>query len=250
MRTEASPEGADMHGIELLPSGRYRVRFIRKGRSVSKVVATLAEAIELRDAVRDELASGDVVPREGLSAAVWGMKWLRDFRSSNRGYKTERGRFTAHIAKAEWAKMPLRAVEPRDIITWLLKLQKTHAVRNGKRLPRTLSFQTRKHLRNLASAMFADAVGMNICKTNPLLGIKVKKTSTDRLVERIPEEWPLRPAEQQAAAEAVKDDPERWIILFAMGTGLRQGELWSLPVEDVHVEEDDVEGPCEHAHEV
>ena len=78
---------------------------------------------------------------------------------------------------------------------------------------------------------------------NPVTGIKVKKTSGDHLVERIPEDWPLKPAEQQAAAEAVQHNPERWLIQFAMGTGLRQGELWSLPVEDVHAAEDEPGGP-------
>jgi hypothetical protein len=75
--------------------------------------------------------------------------------------------------------MPLRAVEPPDIILWLQQLQKARVVQNGKTLPRTLGFQTRKHARNLASAMFTDAVAMGICKANPLLGIKVKKTSGD-----------------------------------------------------------------------
>ncbi len=44
----------------------------------------------------------------------------------------------------------------------------------------------------------------------------------------------------------MKDDPDRWVIQFAMGTGLRQGELWSLPVEDVHVAESQTEGPWVH----
>jgi integrase len=234
-------EGIDMHGIEPLPSGRFRVRFIRKGRSVSEIVATIEDAVKLRNALRDDLNSGDVVPLEGLSAAVWGKTWLRDFRSSNRGFKSERGRFNLHIAPAEWARKPLQAVESPDIISWFQKLQKTPATRNGKRQKRTLSFQTRRHLRNLGNALFADAVGMGLCKTNPFIGIKMKKTSTDRLIERVPEDWPLRPAEQRSVIEILKDDSERWIILFAMGTGLRQGELWNLHVADVHL--DVPEGP-------
>jgi integrase len=231
----------DMHGIEPLPSGKFRVRFIRKGRTASEVVATIDEAVKLRNAIRDDLASGEVVPVEGLSAAGWGQTWLQKFRSENRGYKAERGRFKMHIAKTNWAKKPLRAVEPADIITWLLALQKTQAVRNGKPLKRTLSFQTRKHLRNLASALFADAVSMGFCKSNPVLGIRVKRTAGDKLVERVPEDWPLKPAEQRLIVDVLKDDPERWIILFGMGTGLRQGEQWNLHVADVRL--DAPEGP-------
>ncbi len=234
----------DMHGIEPLPSGKFRVRFVRKGRSVSKVVATVEDAVGLRNAIREELAAGEVVPLEGVSAAGWGETWLRDFRSANRGFKTERGRFHLHIARAEWARKPLRAVEPSDIIRWLLKLQQTRVVQNGKTLKRTLGFQTRKHARNLASALFADALSMGLCKTNPVLGVKVKKTATNRLIERIPEEWPLKPSEQRVILDALKDDPERWIVLFAIGTGLRQGEQWNLHVRDVHL--DAVEGPFVH----
>ena len=162
-----------MRGIELLPSGKFRVRFIRKGRSVSKVVPSIDEAVGLRDAIRDELTSGEVVPLEGISAAGWGATWLRDFRGSNRGFKTERGRFNLHIATAEWAAKPLRAVESPDIVAWLLKLQKTRVIQNGKTLKRTLGFQTRKHVRNLATALFADAIGMGLCKTNPVIGVRL-----------------------------------------------------------------------------
>ena len=82
------PSGVDMHGIEKLPSGRLRVRFIRRGRTASEVVGTLEDALKLRDTVRADLASGDVVPVEGLSAAVSGetsaerlsqrQPWLQD----------------------------------------------------------------------------------------------------------------------------------------------------------------------------
>lgn len=237
----ANFEGIDMHGIEPLPSGKFRVRFIRKKRPVGDIVDTIEGAIKLRDALREELASGEVVPLEGLSAAGWGETWLREFRSGNRGYKSERGRFKMHIATAEWARKPLQAVQSPDIISWFQKLQKTPAIRNGKRQKHTLSFQTRRHVRNLGNALFADALGMGLCKTNPFIGLKMKKTSTDRLIERVPEEWPLRPAEQRSVIEILKDDSERWIILFAMGTGLRQGELWNLHVADVHL--DVPEGP-------
>ena len=231
----------DMHGIESLPSGRFRVRFIRKGRSVSEIVATIQDAVNLRDAIRSDLASGEVVPLEGISAAVWGRTWLRDFRSGNRGYKTERGRFDLHIAAAAWARKPLGAVQTPDIVEWLMKLQKTRVVQNGRTLKRTLSFQTRKHVRNLASALFSDAISLGLCKTNPTLGVKVRKTPDDHLVERIPEEWPLKPSEQRTIAEALADDPERLMIMFAVGTGLRQGEQWNLHIADVHV--DAPEGP-------
>jgi len=56
------------------------------------------------------------------------------------------------------------------------------------------------------------------------------------LIERVPEEWPLKPQEQRAIVDVLKDSPERWILLFAMGTGLRQGEQWNLHTADVHLD--------------
>jgi hypothetical protein len=35
----------------------------------------------------------------------------------------------------------------------------------------------------------------------------------------------------------LKDDPERWIVASALGTGPREGERWRLHLSDVHVEE-------------
>ena len=57
----ANFEGIDMHGIEPLPSGKFRVRFIRKKRPVGDIVDTIEGAIKLRDALREELALGEVV---------------------------------------------------------------------------------------------------------------------------------------------------------------------------------------------
>lgn len=226
-------------GIDQLPSGHYRVRVQKRGQPVNEIVETLQEAIDLRDAIRSEITVGELQPVEGVSALDWGDIWLRDFRRQNRGYNSECGRFQSHIATAPWAKTPLRAVQSPDIMQWLIALSKKKAVRNGKVQKKTLGFQTRKHIFNLARSLFSDAMSLGYCTSNPCIGVKVKKTTSDRNLEHIPEEWPFKPAEQAKMLEAIRDDPERWIMLFCMGTGLRQGEAWNLHLEDVHTEGDD-----------
>src|SRR5271156_2386295 len=94
-----------------------------------------------------------------------------------------------------------------------------------------------------SSSLIPSALSSVFCKSNPIADIRVKKIATDRLIERVPEEWPLKPTEQHKVAEIVKDDPERWIIQFAMGAGLRQGEQWNLSLDDVHVADDLPERP-------
>ena len=49
----------------------------------------------------------------------------------------------------------------------------------------------------------------------------------------------LDPEAQRRLLDICGDDPERWIVQFALGTGLRQGEQWSLPISDVCVDGDD-----------
>jgi integrase len=140
------------------------------------------------------------------------------------------------VSTAEWARKPLVAVEPGDIIGWLNELrQKKVAYKHGThRNNRRLGFSSRKHCRNLASMLFSDAITEGLCKVNPVLGIRVKKTDDDHVFDKVPEEWPLKPDEMKKLATALGDNPERWIVWFAIGTGMRQGEMWNLHVEDVH----------------
>ena len=51
--------------------------------------------------------------------------------------------------------------------------------------------------------------------------------------------WYLDVAEQAKVMDLLGEDPERWIVAFAIGTGVRQGEQWCLHLEDVHVEGDE-----------
>jgi integrase len=145
-----------------------------------------------------------------------------------------------HIRTAEWAERALAAVESRDIIDWLNVLRKkTVAYKHGAhRNNRRLGFQSRKHCLNLARALFTDAITEGFCKMNPVLGVKLKKTDDDHVFDKVPEEWPLKPAEQAKVLATIGNDPERWIVLFAIGTGLRQGEMWNLHVDDVHAEDE------------
>jgi integrase len=46
----------------------------------------------------------------------------------------------------------------------------------------------------------------------------------------------LDPEAQRRLIDICGDDPERWIVQFALGTGLRQGEQWSLPLVDVCID--------------
>jgi integrase len=229
----------DLRNIDRLPSGKYRVRLQRaKNKPNPELCATPEEAVALRDAILDEIESGRMIPTGGMTAAKWGHSWLAKFRLGNRNYKTDVSRFDTHIAGAKWATMPLTAVDTSAIIDWTNDLRrKKVAYKHGThRNARNLGYSSQKHALNLARALFSDAITEGFCKSNPVLGVKLRKTDDDRSLDRVPEEWPLKPDEMKALATSLGDDHERWIIWFAIGTGLRQGEMWSLRTEDVHTD--------------
>ncbi len=235
----------DVQGIDRLPSGRYRVRVQERGSAARpEPCTTIEEAVAIRDAIRQEIDRGRAVPAEKTTVANWGLTWLREYRRGNSNYACDVSRFNTHIAPAAFAKISIRAVDPPDLVEWLHGLRtKKLGHKKGQR-PRatgsTLSWQTRKHALNLVRCLFADAVQLGLCKTNPALGLHVKKTDADR-GDQIPEDWPFKPSEVSSMSQAVGANPEWWIIAFAAGTGVRQGEQWNLHLADVHL--DAADGP-------
>jgi integrase len=229
----------DLTGIDRLSSGKYRVRIQHEKHRVKvPLCSTPEEAVALRTAILAEIESGKVVAVGGITAAQWGHTWLRKYRSTNRNYKTDVSRFDTHLATAEWARRPLVSVEAGDIIAWLNELREKRVgyLHGRHRNVRKLGFASRKHCVNLARMLFSDAITEGLIKSNPVLGVRLKKSDDDRIFDRVPEEWPLKPEEMAKLSEALGDDPERSIIWFAIGTGMRQGEMWNLQLADVHVD--------------
>ncbi|HVW30129.1 MAG TPA: site-specific integrase, partial [Polyangiaceae bacterium] len=136
-----------------------------------------------------------------------------------------------------FATRPMSSIETREIVAWAKSLKDRDTQHKyGKRPKKRLSYRTRKRCLGLLRRMLSDAVDDGLIKTNPALGIRLVKTEDDVAEDHIPEEWPLKPAEQAILRAAVGDDPEWWIIQFAAGTALRQGEQWNLHLADVHLE--------------
>jgi integrase len=226
----------DMTGIDKLPSGKYRVR-VQRGHQPVKVplCETPEEAVVLRRAILKEIGAGEVVPVGGLSLVQWGPTWLQRFRSSKRGFSAERQRFWTHLATAEFARRPLAAISRRDVKEWLATLKKaTTKHKWGKRPATPLSLQTRRHCLNLLRILLHDAVEEELLRVNPALGLKISEDAPP-----VTEELFLDLESQRRALDACGDDPERWIVQFAIGTGLRQGEQWNLHLSDVHHDGDD-----------
>jgi integrase len=98
-----------------------------------------------------------------------------------------------------------------------------------------LSAQTVKHCLNLLRVCLQAVVEDELVERNPAEDVKPPREL------RTEEPWTYLLPEEQDRLVRCKDIPaaERALIEFAIGTGLRQGEQWSLELRDLHVEGED-----------
>lgn len=239
----------DLRNITGLPSKNYRVRLEHRGEVLSGVVATLEEALELRDDLRRKIVDGDLLPTKGAAACDLRARFLGS-RNGNRSVDDDSSRWE-HIARALWARKPLASVTRQDGSAWLKVLKRTKLrfdpAKHGVREVKFLGWQTRKHCLNLARALFAWAIDQETfgITSNPFAGLKVAREDGDE-DEGYQEGWYLDDAEQtrffttwdrdDLGLDGV-DRVEKWIAMFAAGTGLRKNEAWCLHLTDVHVGE-------------
>jgi len=86
---------------------------------------------------------------------------------------------------------------------------------------------------NLLRGAIEAAVQRDIISANPAAGIKIP-----RRVAPTREPWTFLTLEEQQAVARCRDIPEahRVMIAFAIGTGLRLGEMMNLELADLHVD--------------
>lgn len=108
---------------------------------------------------------------------------------------------------------------------WFVGMLATKSERTG----RILAPQTCKNILNLVRCAFEDARSDELVDANVFRDLRLPRGREARRDEP----WTvLYPHEQQALFRVAPND-ERHIIGFAMGTGMREGELWALRTADV-----------------
>ena len=239
----------DMANITALPSGSFRVRIEHRGGVASGTVATTEEAVALRDELKRQIVDGELAPVKGASAAKLGTHFLNS-RRGNRAVKDDEGRWHKRIAHAAWAHRPVATVTRKDGQEWLAALANARteydAKKHGKRAAKVLSWQSRKHLLNLARAFFGWCVDQELVPSNPFAELSVQRQDGDE-DEGYQDSWYLDLADQRRFLEMwdrvkgldARDRSEKWMVAFAMALGLREGEQWCLHLADVHADGDD-----------
>jgi integrase len=148
-----------------------------------------------------------------------------------RGHGHEVNRFMTHLAFAKFASKPMDKILPRDLRDWIcdMRLKKAQDQR-GERL---LDDATTKRAYALIRAVFNVAVERDEIAMSPCLAVKVKKRIDESATL---EKWTVLTIEEQRAIAACEEIPlhARFALRFALATGLRQGEQFSLRLSDLH----------------
>jgi integrase len=129
--------------------------------------------------------------------------------------RTDEGRLRTHIIPTFGAQ-PLRAITPIGVRTWVAGLSE-------RRAPKTV-----RNCHGLLSKILADAVSEGLIGSNPCLGTPMPAASES--IARF-----LSPAEIEALVTATPSHYKP-LVVTAVSTGMRWGELAGLRPVDVDLE--------------
>jgi hypothetical protein len=165
----------DLPNINVLPSGRHRVRIEHAGDVLGGTVDTEVEAIALRDALKRQIADRDMVPVVGSTLVDLTSSFLSS-RLKNRSSANDERRWHRHIRDSELATIPVVAIQTPDVVAWLERLSKKQTSydpkKQGKRAAKCISWQTRKHCLNLLRRSSCGPSSAGMSRRTPPLASK------------------------------------------------------------------------------
>ena len=159
-------------------------------------------------------------PSVPVTVGDWGDRWLgQRQRAGFRAWRSTRAAWRTHVP-ASWSALPLTEISPVMVREWWASLC-------GRRAAGTCA-----NVLVVVRAVFEAAREMGAIASNPCAWLRVPRTLYARTDDARWLDRALGPGVQARLLHAIRE-PERWIVAFAMGTGLRKGEQWALRLEDV-----------------
>lgn len=205
--------------IDTTRTGLYRVRLTLPGhgRRTLGIYETEAEAERERAAALAIVERE--VPDDTTTVGQYIDEWIddRDRNAKVRDPDSERSWYRNHIAGTPLARLSLRAVRRRHVRVWL------------EHVRRKVARQSAMNALQVVRGALQQAVDDELVKVNPAAGVRLPRQ------KRTTEMWTFLTVEEQGrmieAAGALGP-----LVAFAIGTGLRAGELCALRRADVHVD--------------
>lgn len=210
--------------------GSHKRRRLDAQASPEQAEAVLAEAIH-------QIAEGGLVHAEGTTLAAWGRRCI--LRRQEDGYRNaarELDRWAAHVETCPLGALGIAQVTCADILEWArgrlrAPARKGHGHKTLRR--RTVSRSVVVDALRLVRLAFSEAALAGIRADNPALVVRLPK---GRGHTHDPWTW-LRPEEVRRLLDARGlTDEDRDAALWALYTGVRQGEQWTQHVRDVDLE--------------
>lgn len=198
---------------------------------------TYEQAATLLDAAIAVLAEGVAHVPGGVTLVSLGEEVVSARESRRLGSASaDRTRFDRHIATAPFARWPVSSITTPDVVTWLERLEATRAAPghgHRSRPRRALARSTISSVLTLLRVIFGRAVRLGMIPVSPVVGV------TQTPAPASPEEpWTYLTPEEQRRLLGCQSVPRDWrlLIAFALGTGMRQGEVWNLELRDVDLD--------------
>lgn len=205
-------------------SGRFRVRARIAGKLVVVGSGLPKPEAEETAAAYTEIRNAEVL-REGITLSQFGIGYLsRREQRGIRGIDADRNRWKNYVDELPIGKLPVSTLRRRDVIDWLDSLGALG-----------LAAQTRRNALNLLRVALHDAVDRELLQANPARDVKLPRRVNATSKEDLEG---ILPPEEQARLLAAMPAEMSPVARFAMLTGLRQGEQWSLRWSDVFLDED------------
>ncbi|RAJ42802.1 site-specific recombinase XerD [Kitasatospora sp. SolWspMP-SS2h] len=221
-KTEPGPDGkpirvkSDRHGIGM----RYRARYIgpdgtEKSKSFPDRQKRKAE-IWLSE-IETDMSRGQYVDPKAARTTFrqYAERWLENQLTSGTTQASVRSQITLH-AIPYLGTRPMESFQPSHIRAWLFALEKAVPASSYRRVIFTS-----------VSAIFTAAVEDRILTTNPCRSRSVTKPSSTRARVR---PWT---DEQVGAVRSALPGRYRGMVDVGGGCGLRQGEIFGLPVDEI-----------------
>jgi len=230
--------------VDKLPSGRFRARITTSDgkRPSLGVFDTEDEAYGVLNAALARLADGPAAPIGGKTLRSFGEPWLeeRELVGEVRAIRADKSRWRTHIATARFYDWPLTTIAPLDVADWVSVLRKKYVAtpHRGTRPPKKIARKTVMEIVLLLKICFDAALSPHrLVRENPVIGIKIKKEV------RTHNPWTYLTVDEQTRLLNCEKIPEcdRVMMAFALGTGVRSGEMFNLELTDLHVDGDNPE---------